>query len=82
MSSSDLSEFVTRMQERHAREMRESEEIQDTMTPWHENPRSIARLLRWLTFRDREPRDIPDFIEHVQDYEQDYQDMVMWSGHR
>lgn len=42
---------------------------------WFHDPVRIARLLRWLQLLDREPRDLPLFVESAASYSDEYEAM-------
>jgi hypothetical protein len=54
--------------------------IEETFCEWHKDPVRIARLYRWLELRERPPIDVASFIECAATYQQDYDDLQMWSG--
>lgn len=56
-----------------------AQDIRDTFTPWHKDPCRIATLYRWLVLMDRAPADVWGLIEHAEGYQQDYEDMQLWS---
>lgn len=52
------------------------QEIEATFSPWHQQPKEIARLLRFLELLDETPVEIPAFIEHAEDYRERYELML------
>lgn len=49
--------------------------------PWFEDLKEVAKLYRWLDkMLDEAPTDVPRFIEEAYAYEEQYRDMLMWSG--
>lgn len=59
---------------------RRREQIEATFTPWYEDPRRIARLLRWLVLLEEAPISIPDFIESAETWTKQYEEMCLFEG--
>jgi hypothetical protein len=59
---------------------RETNGIPLEQIPWFEDLKEVAKLYRWLEFLGEAPIDIPRFIEEAYAYQQDYEDMLMWTG--
>lgn len=64
------------------RDIERQRKIAETFCEWHKDPVRIARLYRWLDLRERTPIDVALFIESAASYQQDYDDLLMWSGER
>lgn len=49
--------------------------------PWFEDLKEVAKLYRWLDkMLGEAPTDPARFIEEAHAYEQNYRDMLMWTG--
>jgi hypothetical protein len=56
------------------------QDIKDTFTPWHADPKRLARLWRWLVLLDQAPSDPAYFMENALEWQQEWEDLAMWSG--
>jgi len=50
------------------------------MEPWYEDRYVLARLWYWLKMRELTPADPGYFIGHAEEYAEEYQQMLMWTG--
>jgi hypothetical protein len=48
--------------------------------PWQLDVYVLARLWRWLCFRELRPADPAYFFTHADEYAEHYRDMLMWTG--
>jgi hypothetical protein len=55
-------------------------EIDETFVPWHQDPYRLSKLWRWLVFRDLRPADPAYFMEHAEEYSEEYEAMQVWTG--
>ena len=62
---------------------RRREQINQSFTPWTQDPVRIAALLRWLATTDEAPRTIPalaDFIENAERWAGQYEALTLWES--
>lgn len=52
--------------------------LEESFSPWHTDPRQLARLYRWLTLLDQQPGDAAGFMEHPRKWAFEYEQMLMW----
>jgi hypothetical protein len=75
-----LQEMRERTEREPGPERKRREAIEDTFTPWHQQPVRIARLLRWLILMGERPANTADFIEHAETWQEQYDEMRMFEA--